>query len=394
MSSNHGPLKRDLIGGTLRVNDKLIVDKQGNITAKSIHSKAITGEVKDDLIVNGNITGNITGDFLGSFYGDIIVDSALVADAIARSPFSLEPTLLDAFGRQKVSNPFTLIDNKFLTTTEPEHWDTIVNGSASYTFTPGKIALNVTGSGDKIIRQTRFYTPYQPGKGLTILATGTLEVSGGVNGVISKIGYFDDETDKIADDTSGGNGYYFELNGTALSLVERTDANGFFEETRVPQSSWNVDPFNGTGPSGITIDPSKRQIFFIELEWLGTGTAVMGFFMRRKLYMAHIFYHANVGGTGPYISRPTLPIRYELSSTGGTAEMIQICSTAISDGGYDPRGGIYAKGGSVGNQVTVNSGVNPLIAIRLRPGFRRTALNILKISSYTESNGNYIIRVF
>lgn len=93
---------------------------------------------------------------------------------------SLVPTLLDAFGRQKVSNPTTLFDAKFITSIRPFEWDTLTDGSGSIVFNPanpGFINMNVSSNGDKVVRQSRLYTSYQPGKSLEILITGTLNTS-------------------------------------------------------------------------------------------------------------------------------------------------------------------------------------------------------------------------
>jgi len=45
-------------------------------------------------------------------------------------------------------------------------------------------------------------------------------------------------------------------------------------EIRVRQSQFNIDPLDGTGPSGFTLDPSKMQMFAIEYSWYGAGTVI------------------------------------------------------------------------------------------------------------------------
>jgi hypothetical protein len=42
-------------------------------------------------------------------------------------------------------------------------------------------------------------------------------------------------------------------------------------ETRVAQSSFNIDKLDGTGPSGFNIDLSKMQMFYIDYTWYGAG---------------------------------------------------------------------------------------------------------------------------
>jgi hypothetical protein len=75
--------------------------------------------------------------------------------------------------------------------------------------------------------------------------------------------------------------------------------------------------------------------------------------------------------------------------------MTQVCSTVISDGGYDPKGGVLADGKAGGEQVSVGTGSEtPLLALRLRPEYRRVLVNILNVSSFSQSGGNYVLRVY
>jgi hypothetical protein len=452
----NGDVSGDVLGNVLGgVNGDVSGDVSGNVLGDILGNVSgdvlgnvlggVNGDVSGDVLGNvlGDILGNVSGDVLGNVLGDIfgnvnaqsvsisgnlninnlsanVISSNIITAGsetvlgdlnvtgnivvgggglianITGSVIKLDPTLMDGFGRQKVSNPYTLIDNKFLTSDQTEFWDTLLANSGTSTHSPGHLSLQVTTTGDRVVRQSRLYTPYQPGKGLTILATGTLEVSGGVTGVTSRIGYFDDENDKVVGDTSGSNGYFYELDGTSLSVVERSDVGGGpVVNLKIPQASWNIDPFDGTGPSGITIDPSKRQIFAIELEWLGVGTAAMGLFVDRQLHFTHIFYHSNRISSLPYISRPTLPVRYEIESSVAAAagEMVQICSTVLSDGGFQPKGSVYSQG-TGGSSVSLGTTEEPIISLRLRSGFRRVALNLLKVTSVAESGGEYQLSMY
>lgn len=50
-------------------------------------------------------------------------------------------------------------------------------------------------------------------------------------------------------------------------------------ETFIPQSTWNVDKFNGTGASGITLNQQNGNIYAIQFQYLGYGDA---FFLYRE----------------------------------------------------------------------------------------------------------------
>ena len=45
-------------------------------------------------------------------------------------------------------------------------------------------------------------------------------------------------------------------------------------EIRVRQEDFNVDPLNGTGASGFTLDVSKMQMYAFEYSWYGAGTVI------------------------------------------------------------------------------------------------------------------------
>jgi hypothetical protein len=369
--------------GDLVVDGDLIVD---NIEANIVTSEMAMANVlvvKQDEVVQGNLIIQ-GGTQLVANIGDITI-----------SEIGLSPTLLDAFGRQKVSNPFTLIDNKFLSNRELEQWDELVELTGNITYQRPYLTLEAFTAGDRAIRQTRQYLPYQPGKGLSILATGTLEVSGNAD-VTTRIGFFDDANDKdLAEDTEGsGNGYFFEWDGTTVYVVERSFISGTQVDTKIPQTSWNIDTFDGSGPSGLILDLTKRQIFTFELEWLGVGSVVTGFFIGRQARWAHVFYHANLGSDLPYITRPTLPVRYEASSQGGVATMRQICATVISDGGYEPKGGIYSASMGAGTTTSIGSVHTPLIAIRLKRDFRRVTLNLLKTTILAVSGNDFYVALY
>lgn len=69
----------------------------------------------------------------------------------------------------------------------------------------------------------------------------------------------------IANDTSLTISPSYRGSTTTFAIVTKTI------ETRHPQSTWNLDKLDGTGPSGYTIDLSKMQMFYIDYSWYGAG---------------------------------------------------------------------------------------------------------------------------
>jgi hypothetical protein len=78
----------------------------------------------------------------------------------------------------------------------------------------------------------------------------------------------------------------------------------------------------------------------MDIEWLGVGTVRMGFVINGQFIVCHSFHHANIIDS-TYITTASLPLRYEIinkGATNGSRTMKQICSTVISEGGYELRG--------------------------------------------------------
>jgi hypothetical protein len=164
---------------------------------------------------------------------------------------------------------------------------------------------------------------------------------------------------------------YFQLDDGAISFVERSLINGSpSTETIVPLSAWNGDKMDGTGPSKLTLDITKAQILWTDIEWLGLGTVRMGFVINGQFIVCHSFHHANIIAS-TYITTASLPLRYEITNKGATSgvhTMKQVCSTVISEGGYELRGLQQAASIPIASPVAfaVAGTFYPVISIRLK----------------------------
>ena len=164
-------------------------------------------------------------------------------------------------------------------------------------------------------------------------------------------------------------------------------------DTVVEQADWNIDPMDGTGTSGITLDPSKAQILFIDMEWLGLGTVRMGFVIDGQIRHCHSFHHANIL-TSTYITTACLPLRLEIENTAATASastLKQVCSTVISEGGYEIRGrsrsfGLATDGA---RDLTSANTFYPVVSIRLKSTTPDCIVAPTGFSVLGKSVGNY-----
>jgi hypothetical protein len=320
------------------------------------------------------------------------------------SGIALNPAYVDVFSRIRISRPRTLFESSFITNKRPDLFDevnTSDNGTIAYTGGNSYVSLTTTsGLACRVIRQSYYYIPYQPGKSRLAFITGTLEITGGVANTVARIGLFDDSADKTEDFVDSGDGFFFELSGTALRIVSRSFSSGSQVDTPIAQADWNIDRLDGTGPSGFIIDPAKRQIFLIEQEWLGVGSVIMGVVIDATVVRCHEFRHANrtvdTLDTVPYTTRASLPVRYEITSTTGAASnatMHQICSTVISEGGFDPPGRIYSANRARADQDIADTEL-PLMALRCNTNRARVTVAINTINVMSINAGPCLLRLY
>jgi len=278
-------------------------------------------------------------------------------------PLPIAPggTGADAFGRLRVSEPYTLFDSQSRYAADNQ-FDVVTTGTGTTTFLSNEAAvkMEVTGVGvGSVTRQSYRSFPYQPGKGLLVLATFVMDGSQSVN-LTQRVGYFNDQ-----------NGVFFQRIDGVYSFVLRSFVTGVASDARtVNQSSWNGDKLDGTGDSGYTLDPSKAQILWMDFEWLGVGSVRCGFIINGQYIICHTFNNANEI-TNVYMTTAILPVRYQISSatTPVAASMKAICCSVISEGGFE-----QTSIDHVARRVTAFTNIDtaatfyPIVSIRMASG--------------------------
>jgi len=88
-------------------------------------------------------------------------------------PVSMDGTNTDAFGRIRVSQPYTLFDSQNRYASDNQYdTSTASGGSTTYLPNESSVQMSVTSTtNSEVVRQTFRVFPYQPGKGLLMLAT-------------------------------------------------------------------------------------------------------------------------------------------------------------------------------------------------------------------------------
>lgn len=275
------------------------------------------------------------------------------------------PTQSDAFGRLRVSEPFTLWDSfhRYQDNGKISEY-TATGGSSAHDAASGTILMSVSAaSGSKVYRESSKVFAYQPGKSLQTFQTWCMATPKA--NLRQRIGYFD---------TS--NGIFIEQNGLTLNLVRRTSAYGSIQEYRVPQSDWNVNTLIVDGLSTLHVD--RSQIFWMDIEWLGVGSVRCGFVIDGQFVHVHTFNHANhidpitgVGLDRTYMTTACLPVRAEIENTGvtsGPSSFRLICTSIVSEGGFSEIGRPKSIGHGISSPFDVANvdTLYPLVSIRLK----------------------------
>lgn len=164
----------------------------------------------------------------------------------------------------------------------------------------------------------------------------------------------------IGDDTDG---FFFGYQGAVFGVFKRSGGVDVF----VPQANWNGDDrFNGSGPTGVTLDPLKLNVYQIQFQWLGGGA--IKFFreypVTGELVLCHTIQYANTAVV-PSILNPTLPLHVKAFNSGNNTNLT--LST--------PSLGVYAEGPP-----------NPALNLRGSTGNRKTGVGATETSIITLRN--------
>lgn len=294
---------------------------------------------------------------------------------------------LDAFGKLRVSFPYTLFESKFISGFISNKWSNAISGSTvTIDINNSLVNLEITGgTGSYAIHQSIQRSTYQAGK--SQLGLLTFVMSSG-SSLVQRVGLFENDVTSPIPPYEPYNGIFLEKSGNTISICVAN--NGVIN--RVTQSEWNMDRLDGLGGTGntsqINLDLTKSQIFLMDYEWLGVGRVRVGFNINGITYYTHEFLHAN-NIVGVYMKSPSLPIRYEIRSIGGTGTLKQICSSVISEGGRDISGEakiINAPYKSLTTNGTFADATNytPIAAIRHQANYPYSFIDKEKFSILTE----------
>lgn len=266
--------------------------------------------------------------------------------------------MLDLSARLKVSHPHSIFHGNLTLGKSPYIWDEVLGGSATSVVVAVEAAVDmaVSQSGDYAIRQTLERYNYQAGKPQEVWISNRMAWA---TGVTFRQGCF--SSGYVAPYAPDDGLYFMTKDQAAYCCICKGGV-----ERAVPQSEWNLDKLDGTGPSGLVIDFTKPQLMSIGFEWLGVGPVRFGFQLNGVQVFCHNFFTANISSS-IYMRNCTQPVRMELRSTGGAATCRCQCSAVIQDGG-ESNFGIVGAADTDGIAVSVAVGVTrPILTARINP---------------------------
>ena len=378
----------DISNATLQVDTIAMDVSSVSVTTTTAAIDISNATLQVDTIAMDVSSISVTADTAAIDISSAIIDICSGSVTISNVTLSGNLGVLandDAFGRLRVSNPYTLYEFNSIIGKQADIIDEDISGSGSTTAAIGAsyIALNVSGEG-YAIRQSHEYIMYQPGKSKLVYMTGVLQDPSGadMSGNTARIGCFD-----------ASMGFYIESSSGIVSVYKTnsvTDRIYRHQSEGPPDALYWDDPLDGSGASGVTVNFRRAQIFTFDFEWLGVGTVRCGIIIGGRIIYYYTFKHVNEL-VMPYIPMAKLPLRYEIRGKAGAApnEMRMICGTVMSEGGFSPIGKQFIVGDYTTGTTLSNTTYIPLIALRLTNVFpySRTTIKLKDLDIFNSSTG-------
>lgn len=166
-------------------------------------------------------------------------------------------------------------------------------------------------------------------------------------------------------DYTGENGLLFGYDDTGY-YVNRRNLN---VDNIVYQANWNIDPLDGTGPSGFNLDRETGAIYRIEYTWYGYGEIRFGVIAHDAAgNQTFIPCHAFTNFTETSIARPNLKIHVSAENGGATSSI----KAFVAGRQYSVVGKYVAKYRHVDEFVekTISDVPTPLISFTRKADFQ------------------------
>jgi hypothetical protein len=123
----------------------------------------------------------------------------------------------------------------------------------------------------------------------------------------------------------------FNITSTAtITFTNQTLQTGVAQtENWTFQEDFNLDKLDGTGTSGVTIDPSNLNVYQINFRWLGAGEIRYAVEnpLNGDMFFFHHEHYSN-RNTIPHLDNPSMKVGYVAANLGGATSGVVTCTGA------------------------------------------------------------------
>jgi len=98
------------------------------------------------------------------------------------------------------------------------------------------------------------------------------------------------------------NGFFFQVGTGGVNAVDDTGFNVVIrssvpeapvKDLKIPRADWNGDKLDGTGDSQAVLDLENANIWWIDIQWHGSGRVRFGTYVDGQRVVCHSYYHGN-----------------------------------------------------------------------------------------------------
>jgi len=328
-------------------------------------------ELESGVSVNSNSQLKIT-------QFDSSGNELFTGDKPARVDFP--PTYFDIFGKFETAAPYKLYEYSAgypLDTTR--YIDTLTSGSGTVVRNATKTQIEfttTTASGDRALFQTRRNIQYNKANAQQIFF---IYRPNPLTNRRERFGPHDDN-----------NGTFFEIEGSNVNIVVRSNTSGSIVDTKFAQADWD-DPLNGTGASGKTIDWTKQIVFKIEFGWLSSRGIRYFIDIEGDIILVKSYFVSDTL-TVPYFAVPTLPFRVDVENINTTAQT-QVnslsCIAFLSSGAQQQEGPIRNISSDT-TAVSASTTETIVDGIRLNSSYLNGSLQPIRLSILPASGNTFL----
>jgi len=182
-------------------------------------------------------------------------------------------------------------------------------------------------------------------------------------------------------------GFFFGYVGASFGIIHRNAG----VDALIAQAAWNGDTLLGGGASGVTLDPTKGNVYTVQLQWLGFGA--IRFWVEDpntgKPVLVHTIQRSNAF-TAVSLSNPTLPLRAKVINSGnGTNLTLRTPSMGAYREGHESslglRGATYNRKTSISTETCLFAIRNNVTAFSGQVNKVQVRLGFLSISSTVDT---------